>query len=84
MSRRLAGVAVNTSADAAEGNGSTAVLDSDMEAPLVAAGEQGLAGGLVLVDGTDGVDDVLGGQVMPPGDDGVTRLAAVGVAGDAL
>lgn len=84
MSRRLAGVAVNTGTNAAESNASTAVLDGDMEAPLVAAGEQGLAGRLVLEDGADGVDDVLGGQFVSPGDDGVARLAAVGVAGDAL
>lgn len=84
MSRRLAGVAVNTSTNATEGNASTAILDGNLEAAFVAAGEQGLAGCLVLEDGADGVDDVLGGQFVSPGDDGVARLAAMGVAGDAL
>lgn len=84
MSRRLAGVAVNASADTTKGNASTAVLDGNLEAAFVAAAEQGLAGRLVLEDGADGVNDVLGGQLVSPGDDGVARLAAVGVPGDAL
>lgn len=84
MNCRFAGVAVNASADAAEGNGSTAVLDGNLEAAFVAAGEQGLAGSPVLVDGADGVDDVLGGQVVASRDDGLARVAAVGVPGDAL
>ncbi|KAI9163809.1 Calcium channel YVC1 [Paramyrothecium foliicola] len=70
--RRLpARVAIDAGADAAKGDGLDTARDGQLQALLVAAAEQGLAGALVLEDGADGVDDVLGGQAVAAGDAGL-------------
>lgn len=63
-------VSVDSSADSTESDAAAAVLDSELQAGLVAA-LQLLLGGLrceLIVDGADGVDDLLARQVIGAGD----------------
>jgi hypothetical protein len=80
-----AGVAVDAGADAAKGHGPDAVLGGEGQASVVARREQrpGPLGARSVVDGTDGVDDVLGRQPVALGQLGIARGAADAAVGGA-
>lgn len=77
-------IPVYASANGAEGDAGAAILLGDLEALQVAALQERLAHPRAAEDGADGVDDVLGREVVSAGDDGLAGVAAVGILGDAF
>lgn len=81
---QFARIPVYTSANGTEGDAGAAILLGDPEALPVAALQERLAHPRAAVDGADGVDNVLGGEVVSAGDDGLAGVAAVWILCDAF
>lgn len=77
-------IPVYASANCAEGDAGAAILLGELEAAQIAALQERSTHHLVVEDGADCVDDVLGGEVVPAGDDGLAGLAAVRIPVHAL
>lgn len=84
VTSQSARIPVNASADGAEGDAGAAILLGDLEALQIAALQKGSAHPLTAEDGADGVDDMLGGEAVAPGDDGLACVAAARILGDAF
>lgn len=84
VTRQSARIPVYASANCAKGDAGAAILLGDLEALQVAALQEGSTGPLAAEDGANCVDDVLGGKVVPAGDDGLAGVAAVRIPVDAL
>jgi hypothetical protein len=74
LSGRFVGESVDTCADSTESNGLHAIVDGNFQTLVITLGKALFRGLVHVVDRSDGVDNMLGGEVISLGNDSVASL----------